>query len=334
MFDQLHLLRPWWLLTIIPCVVIVVRLWMTQRSRNNWQKICDPHLLPHLLQSQPQKSSRLPLLLLLIAWLAAAFAMSGPTWSRLPVPVYRSLAADVVLIDLSPTMYANDIKPSRLERAKFKLLDLLHGMKGVSAGLIAYSGEAYVVSPITEDASTIAGMVSELSPDIMPVAGNNLSMALDRAKSLIEQSNAKPANIMILTDDAPSSKALAKVKLLASQGIHTSVMGIGTATGAPIGMPDGSFMKDKSGNVLVDRLDTSALQRLAQAGNGIYVGFSNNNADVKALLAMNPTHADKASQSKQKLQVWLDQGRWFIILTALLSLLAFRKGWLTEIVKQ
>lgn len=334
MIEQFHFLRPWWFLLLLPCIAITILLWRYWRRQNSWQQVCDAHLLPHLLQGKVNQTRRWPLLLLLLAWLFAVIALAGPTWSRLPEPVYRSLAADVFVMDLSPAMLAADIKPNRLTRARYKLLDILHAERDVSVGLVAYSGEAYTVSPITEDANTIASMVPDLNPTIMPLAGNNLAMGLHQAQSLIQQAQAKPANVIVITASNANSDAIASARQLAKQGIPVSVIGIGSQQGGPITLPNGDFLQDKNGNTIISRLDTASLRQLAQAGAGDYIPFSSGNADVKAVMRLTPTqYALQSRQEKAKFNSWLDQGRWFLLVVLLLALLVFRKGWFDEVLR-
>ncbi len=124
MISQLHLLRPWWILMLLPISLLVWRLSFFQALSNSWHKACNPGLLKYLLVNRVQKHSRWPLYLLALAWLISIIALAGPTWSRMPQTVYRTTRGEVVVFDLSPNMLATDIKPSRLERAKFKLMDL------------------------------------------------------------------------------------------------------------------------------------------------------------------------------------------------------------------
>ncbi len=122
---QFHLLRPWWLLLLLPMLFLLWKFWQQKEKSSPWEAVCDPALLPYLLQKRHVLQSRLSLIFLSVAWLIAAIALSGPSWSQLPESVYRSSAANVIVFDLSPMMRNTDLTPSRFVRAKYKLLDLL-----------------------------------------------------------------------------------------------------------------------------------------------------------------------------------------------------------------
>lgn len=330
MLNHLHLIRPWWLLALIPWALLVWRLYFSQSASNSWRKVCDPQLLPHLLVNQTKVSKRGPRYIIALAWLVAILALTGPSWSRLPQTVYRSLAGEVVVFDLSPNMFATDIKPSRLQRAKFKLMDLLKRINQNSIGLTAFSGEAYTVSPLTQDAHTITAMVSEMSPNIMPAIGDNIAAGLQQGAKLLKQGGTNPGSIILITGSSADDAAITTAKKLASQGIKINVLGIGTETGSPIPLAHGGFMQNKSGNMQLAKLDIASLEKLAQAGNGKYIAFSRSNNDIKQIIqATNQgQHAVKSGVAKA---AWRDQGRWLILLLVLLAVFAFRRGWFEEL---
>ncbi len=294
---------------------------------SSWRYACDPHLLPHLLRRVGLIDNQIPQLMLAVAWLIAVIALAGPTWQRLPQPVYRSLAATVVALDLSDAMYAKDITPDRLTRAKFKVDDILKQSKDGQIGMIVFSSEPFVVSPLTEDAATIAAMIPVLSPAIMPVNGNNIGSALQKSAELIKQAGNRNGQIILITANKPSAADNKIARELARQGFNLSVLGIGTTQGAPISLSDG-FMQNAQGNIILSQLDSQALQQLANDGRGKYVAFTNNNEDVATLLAHDASTLQlKAEKSAAKTDQWEDQGRYLMLLLLPLALLAFRRGY-------
>ncbi|MDZ4153438.1 MAG: hypothetical protein U1E01_20370, partial [Methylicorpusculum sp.] len=122
---DLHFIRPYWLLSLIPYLVILLALLKNKLQQGNWTQVCDAELLPYLLQQKVVKQSRLPLTAGAIAGLLSIFALAGPTWQRLPSPVFKNDSAVVIALDISRTMDAQDIKPSRLIRARYKIADIL-----------------------------------------------------------------------------------------------------------------------------------------------------------------------------------------------------------------
>ncbi len=304
---EFHFIRPLFLLLLIPLALILSQLLFSKHSNNSsWRNACDAHLLPHLLRRVNSVNNQLPLLLLAAGWLIAVIALAGPTWQRLPQPVYRSLAATVIALDLSDAMYAGDIAPNRLTRAKFKVDDILKQIKDGQIGMIAFSSEPYVVSPLTEDAATIVAMVPVLSPAIMPVNGNNIGRALQKSADLIKQADIRDGQIILITANKPTAADNKMASELAKQGFKLSVLGIGTTQGAPISV-SGGFMQDAQGNIVLSQLDPKALQQLAREGDGQYVAFTNNNQDVTTLLTHDSNALQlKAEESTAKTDQWKD----------------------------
>lgn len=328
LIQHFHFIRPWWLLALLPLATLWLLSNKAQRSQHNWAKVCDAHLLPHLLVQQPGTRGLMPWALLALAWSIAVLALAGPAWHRLPQPVYTQNKNQIIVFDLSDDMQVADILPSRLVRARYKLLDLLHQIHEGQTGLVVYSGEPYVVSPLTEDANTIASMVGDLSPAIMPVPGNNLSSGLKMAAKLFKQADVTEGNILVITAGKADAAALNEAKALQKAGYTLSVLGVGTTKNTPLLQSDGQFAQDKTGAIVFSRLDIASLQQLAQAGKGNYVTFSNDNSDLKALLIAPNNMALKQTEAKATTQLWQDSGLWLVWLLLPLSLLAFRRGWL------
>ncbi|MEI7995113.1 MAG: VWA domain-containing protein, partial [Methylococcaceae bacterium] len=151
---EFHFIRPYWLLAFIPFVVIVALMLRNKLSHGNWSAVCDAELLPYLLQEKAVNQSRWSLTTGAIAALLVIIALAGPTWQRLPSPVFRNESALVIALDLSRSMDAEDIKPSRLIRARYKIADILKQRKDGQTALLVYSGDAFTVTPLTDDNET------------------------------------------------------------------------------------------------------------------------------------------------------------------------------------
>ncbi len=324
-----HFLRPWWLLALIPLVLLLVLLRRRFSGAHQWAQVCDPHLLPHLLEQSPGSSLKQMSILLGVSWFFAVLALAGPTWQQLPQAMYAQNDGRVIVMDLSDNVRAADLQPSRLVRARFKLMDILRASKEGQTGLVVYSGEPYLVSPLTDDANTIAGMVPNLSPSIMPFQGNDLAAALKMAARLLQQSGFNKGQIIVLAASSASEEAIAEAKKLAEQGITTSVLGVGTGGNAPMTLSNGQFVTDKKGAIVFNRLDMANLQDLAQAGGGKYAAFSNNDSDIKQVLQIESSSMSglEATKDKATTDSWKDEGHWFIWLLLPLAAVAFRRGW-------
>src|SRR5690606_838371 len=277
-----HFLRPAWLLLL---GVLPLLWWSWRRSRDDagaWRAAVDAHLLPHLLAQGETRDGAGP-------WLAAALwallvaALAGPAWDREPVPLYRNEAARVLALELAPSMLAQDVRPSRLERARYKLNDILTRSADMQTALIAYAGDAFVAAPLTDDVNTVRNLIDSLGPDTMPVAGNATGRAIERAVDLIHQAGLAQGELVLLADGV-GADALAAARDAHAQGLDISVLGVGETGGAPVPLPGGGFLKDASGNIVVPRLDESDLRALAAAGGGRYARLSADASDLDTLL--------------------------------------------------
>ncbi len=329
--ENFHFLRPEWFYALLPLALIFWRLRHRHAQKGSWSQVCDAHLLPHLLV-QPETSKRrqwIPLLLLAFGWLIAVVALAGPAWDKQPQPVFQTSDASIIVLDLSRSMDAEDIQPSRLTRAKHKVLDLLKQSKEGRTGLIVFSNRAYVVSPLTQDAATIAAMIPALDSEIMPRQGSRPELALEKADQLLTQGGAVDGNIILITDGI-NEAAISTAESLQSKGRRISVLAVGTPQGSPIPVTQGGgFLKDRQGAIVVPRLDRSALQNLANQGGGIYTELRADDRDIKALLAgSQQKHLNESEDMQQTTDTWREEGPWLLLFLLPLAALAFRRGWL------
>ncbi|MES9855108.1 MAG: VWA domain-containing protein [Sedimenticola sp.] len=321
---EFHFLRPGWFLALIPALLLLIALWRRHSEGGAWQGVCDAELLPHLLLDAGGKPRRLPLLLLAAGWLLAVTALSGPVWERQPQPLFQMAFSRVVLLDLSPSMEAQDLKPSRLERARFKLQDTLEQSREGRTALVVFAGEPHLVTPLTDDTETIAAMVPVLSVDIVPAVGDSLLPALRLAEELLVRGGNGEGEILLISDGVSDLAAsLPLVSQLRDRGIHLSVLAIGTTEGAPI---PGAYNRGKP---QISRLDSSGLSSLAAAGGGLFSPVTADNQDLERLLTRGASRAmDQARRQQSGIERWLEQGPWLLLPLLLLAAIGFRRGWL------
>ncbi|WP_426690192.1 VWA domain-containing protein [Rhodanobacter ginsengiterrae] len=325
LLHQFHFLRPGWLLALLALPLIG---WFGTR-RDSGQvalsHLVDPALLPHLLRGRAG-NSHLPTWLFALGWTLSALALAGPTWNRVEQPLYASRAAQVVAISLSQQMLARDVAPSRLDRARYKARDLLHANQDGLNALIGYAGEAFVVAPLTADAHSLDDLLDALSPDTMPVDGDNAAAAIERGVALIHDGKAGGGSLVLITDQADAAAQAAARKALAA-GVQVSVLGVGTPTGGPVPLPEGGFLRDPAGKLVLSRRDDAALAALAAAGGGRYEVMRADQADIDALHA--ELRGGKATRADGQVgDEWQDRGAWLLLPLLLMAALAFRRGWL------
>tara|TARA_B110000503_G_scaffold26735_2_gene42152 strand:+ start:11318 stop:13138 length:1821 start_codon:yes stop_codon:yes gene_type:complete len=334
--NNFHFLRPWWFAGFLPVAAVVAFYSWRKRSAGSWENIINPELLPFLMQGSESKkalSSTWLLSIVILAWIICCLSLAGPTWQQLPQPVYKQDAALVVVLDLSPSMLAEDISPSRLVRARYKLIDVLTRRTEGVAGLIVYGGDAHTVSPLTEDSNTIVSIVPVLAPSLLPEYGSNVEEALASAVDLAVTGGYQQADILLISDGIHRSALSELTPIISQQGdFRLSILGVGTPQGAPIPTGAGGFAKQANGNMVVAKLNVTALQQLAASNGGIYQTLSADDSDVDALLiAMDSIFPDNTRETDRSFDLWDDQGFWLVLLLLPVVLLSFRKGTLVAV---
>ena len=204
---ELQLLRPLWLLGFLPVIAVWWLLWRRQDPLARWQRVIDPHLLPHLVVGEEGNRGLRPIHLLLLVWILAVVALAGPSWREQPSP-FPADSGLMVLLKLSKSMEGSDVQPSRLERARQKIHDLLALRRGASTGLIVYSGSAHLVMPLTQDERVIENMLEELAPDLMPRDGDALDEALQLGTEMMERAG-MPGSLLVIADTVAPAQASA-----------------------------------------------------------------------------------------------------------------------------
>jgi Ca-activated chloride channel family protein len=329
LINSFHFLRPFWLIAL-PLLWLLVY-WLARRHKGDgdWSSVIDAELLPSLRLDAASVSGMRPWPWLALLWSLAALALAGPSWERNQTAAYRAPADWVFVLDLSPSMAAKDIAPNRITRARYALDDLLGAAHDARVALVAFSDEPYTVTPLTQDVATVRALLPPLAPDIMPSPGDHLAPALNQAEKLLQAAGTNDQRIVVLTDgfDDPAAVLSAAAKLKA-RGVTLSVVGIGTAGGAPLQNADGHFAKDAQGRSLLARLDADQLQQLAKTGGGGYVDI----AQLPSLIAylQAEPHSAGGAIAAQGIEVshWRDEGVWLLPALLLLAGLLARRGWL------
>ena len=329
-FDTFHFLRPWWFLGLLPVVAVIGFYTWRKRNAGNWETIINPELLPFLLQGSGGKhalSGPWLVAFMISAWIFCCLGLAGPAWQQLPQPVHKQDSALVVVLDLSPSMLAEDISPNRLVRARYKLIDILTRRTEGVVGLIVYGGDSHTVSPLTEDSNTIVSMVPVLEPDLLPETGSNVEEGLASAIDLAMNGGYQQADILLITDGIDKSALSNIAPIISGEGNYRlSILGVGTTDGAPIPSFAGGFIK-KAGNVIVAKLNVGTLRKIAANNGGSYQTLSADDRDIDNLLAgMDSLLTNSTRETDRSFDLWDDQGYWLVLLLLPVLLLSFRKG--------
>lgn len=322
-----HFLRPYWFLALIPLIAIIWSLRHIKLNSSGWMNLLPDHLANHLLVGSEQKAP-LPVLLIAICWLISVIALAGPTWQKQPQPVFEAQAGKVIVLDLSMSMRADDIKPDRLTMARFKAIEIARHIKEGDLGLIAYAGDAFTISPLTPDNKNIINQIPSLSPEIMPVMGSNGLLAIEQAIELLSQAGYAQGDIFWLTDGIHNDEYTSIQKMLADTQYRLLTLGVGTAEGAPIKLTTGELLKDARGSIVVPKLHNNPLQQLSKINQGYYQDIKPGDSDIETLVSkMQSAEKIKQQQAKHKLgDQWQEAGPWLVLALLPLAAYAFRKG--------
>ncbi len=285
-----HLLRPLWLLALIPVAAIFAMLLWRQNPRAQWGGVIAPHLLQHLIVQPGQGRGVSPLYLVTAGLVLGIVALSGPTWRRELPPFVEDKAPLMIVLALSTSMDQADVAPTRLERAKQKIKDLLGARAGARSGLIAYAGTAHLVMPLTDDSSVIEPFLAALATGLMPGDGKNVTSAVSLATQFLA---AEPVagTILVVADDLDE----AAIRQAAGRN------GVAMLKVAPAPSGEAMGLGSEIVRVSVDGSDIQAIERRIetrfQAAQGDAFGMQ-----------------------------WRDEGYWLLLPLALLCLLWFRRG--------
>lgn len=325
-----HLLRPEALLLLIPFIILMFVKQRKKQLDGEWQKLIHPKLQPYVMQQPTEHGSASHWFVSTPLWILgciAILALTGPTWQKQDSPVYNSRAGLVIALDLSLSMTAQDITPSRLQRAKFKIIDAFKHTNVPAIGLLAYAGDTHVVTPLTRDTATVESLLPTLNPYMMPLQGSHLVRLAEQTAKLFNQGDSQPRQLLLITDGVEKQDVEAAARILNDNGIALSILAVGTEQGAPLVKPDGSFFSDAQGNVIMPGLEMDNLQALQSATNGKLTHLTNDDSDLSYLLS-GRVALDGFEQSEDSLTFdqWHDAGYWLVLLLIPLALFAFRKG--------
>lgn len=326
--SNFHFIRPHWLLMLVPILLLY---WLLRRKHSavkQWESFISPHLLKHLIVGTEQKRRLRPVNLLIPVFILACLALSGPTWLQEPLPFTEDEAPLVIAVDLSREMNAVDIQPSRLERAKQKVRDLLAERNGARTALLAYAGSAHMILPLTDDSQIMEMYLGSLTPDIMPEQGKNAAVALALAEAMLAQ-EITPGTVLFFTNAIDAEHFSTFIDYIEESRNAVMVLGIGTTQGGPIPTGGNRFLTDPEGNRVISTLDRQGLEALSQEA-GIYVtSVTVDDSDVRRLNGRIKRHMTEVLSEDENVR-WKDFGYFLLFPLALLSLFWFRRGWTVQ----
>jgi Ca-activated chloride channel homolog len=330
-----HFSEPAWLWALLLCIPVAAWLLLSRRfagSNDRIMRYADAHLLPHLLgrsaassRTQWRRYARWTAL-----WAFLVLAMAGPRWDFTDVQLFRPGTNLLILMDISRSMMVEDVRPTRLARARQEVEDLLNQNRGIRVGLIGFASVAHVVSPVTEDMNGIHRVLSALDTSLVRLQGSRLMFALERAEQLIAGQPAESVNsLLIITDGDFEEPGLEeRLQELAAAGIRVHFLGVGTPEGGTV-PGDGrnnAMIMNRTGQPVISALNEALLQSLAKAGNGLYQRADYRERDTEKILAEVKAQALPGEKRNERTRIWNERFYWFVGLALVLLVPLFRRS--------
>lgn len=310
-------------LLIILLLLVIFYVVMIGKKKKAIAEFGNPELLKPLMPLLSFKRGTWKFVMLMLALAFVIVGVAGPQFGSKLQQVKKKGVELMIALDVSNSMMAQDIKPSRLEKAKMAISRMVEKLSNDKVGLVVFAGDAYVQLPITTDYSSAKLFLSGINTDIVPVQGTAIGSAIDlAARSFTPEAETSKAIIVITDGENHQDDAVAAARNAREKGIVVHTIGMGLEQGAPIpqkGAP-GQFMKDSQGNVVVSKLDENTLKEIAKAGEGVYVRASNAEVGLSQLLdevnQMEKTLLEERvySDYAEKYQYFLLAGLFFIFL--------------------
>lgn len=325
-WQLLHFLRPHWLWMMLAIPVFYASLFMRENARRPWQGLIEPALLDHLIVPRKHRWRFRPVHLLSLVIALGTLAAAGPTWRREQPPFAEDKAPLVIALDLSTTMNAVDLNPTRLERVKLKLRDLIHRRNGGRTALFAYADHAYMVLPFTTDESLFDIYLDTLRTNLMPHEGKDSARALHAIEDFVKDETV-PGTILFVTDGIEPSALpfLHQFTQKQDQPDEILVLGVGTSEGGPVQDGPSHFLEDRSGRRVFSKLDIAALRALSRDGIDAST-LTPDDDDIQWIQHHTQHHMELLEQKNTRTR-WIDEGYLLSIPLAVLSAFWFRKGW-------
>ena len=328
--NQFHFLRPEWFIALVPLMLLVFLIRKTTAKQSGWQSVIPSHLYQYMVIGKTEMGAKPPMWMLAFVWIISVIALAGPTWERLPQPVYQLKMGHVIVIDMSLSMRATDMTPDRLTRAKYKAIDLVNAIGEGEMGLVAYAGDAFVISPLTEDAGNITTLIPSLSPEIMPVPGSDPLLGIESASELLTNAGYNSGMIYWITDGIELEQQQELQEYVASIPFTVNALTVGTSEGAPIRQQSGELLKDFTGSIVIPKLNEGAVKGVVKTSGGRFESFTSNDADIDALASVSLLDKSDSEENEEESNLqgdqWKEVGPYLLVILLPFAAFAFKRG--------
>lgn len=317
-----------YLLLILP-LLVVFYLYSNYRRRKAIRVFGDPELMMQLMPDVSKYRPDVKFWLLAAAIGLFALLLARPQFGSKLETVKRQGVEVMIALDISNSMLAQDVQPSRLEKAKRLVAQLVDKMQNDKVGMIVFAGDAFTQLPITSDYISAKMFLESIDPSLISKQGTAIAAAINLAtKSFTPQEGVGRAVIVITDGENHEGGVEEAAKAAVEKGIQVNVLGVGMPDGAPIPVPGtNDYRRDREGNVIVTRLNEAMCQDIAKVGNGIYVRVDNTNNAQKAI----NQEINKMSKAEVETQVYTEFNEqfqavaWIILLLLLAEMLILER---------
>ncbi len=314
-WEKFHFLRGEYLELILICIVVLIIGFFFYREFNSWKKNIAKHLQPYVIQKGTAWKSHLIKVSVVLMFVLGGISFLGPSWSQVKAPAKKVKSQLVIALDLSNSMLARDISPSRLERAKFKIHDFLKANPRAETNLLVFAGTIHTAIPFTTDYRIIEDQIDGLIPRMMPVKGTAFNTLFREIDTLFTDNKAE-GKVLLITDDLEDVSIEIVRNFLQQNNIKLYIYPFATQTGIVI--PNTNK---------ISSLNLEKVNSLAAMDKVEILEITLDNSDVKDLAeAISATilFEDKSTEEQEN---WLDNGFWLVIPLVFIFLFSFRKGW-------
>ena len=317
-WSSFHFLRPAFLWFLIPVVIVFVTGLLVSRQEVKWKSFISPALRPYVIRKGSENIKTLMHGFLALALIFAVLGLSGPTWKMVEVPEQELETPMVIILDLSESMNADDIQPTRLERSKFKVSDLLDQNPKARVAVVGYAGTAHTVVPLARDYQIAYNIIESVSTDIMPFMGSDLVPALNLSDSLMSVTDA-PGHIILFSDNTDQEQFEA-IQVFVSQSQHS-------LTFVPVNTPSGEEVTEGDGSSFRSALNENVLNQINSLESVTVQRLTLDDSDMQSIATVVVSNLVFTDQPEETTDDWRDAGLIFLLPAGVFLLFWFRKGW-------
>jgi len=319
-WEQFHFLRSEYIQMLCAAIILMVICFFFYRESNTWKRSIAKHLQPYVIQKGTTWKSRLIKLSVIVMFIIGSISFLGPTWFQVKAPAKKIESQLVIALDLSQSMLAEDIFPSRLERSKFKIHDFLKASPRAETNLLVFAGTTHTAIPFTTDYRIIEDQINGLKPAMMPVQGTQFSSLFQKIDTIFTDNKAE-GKVLLITDDLEDVSIETVSQFLQENNVKLYVYPFATQSGSLI-------PKTKQNSAL----NLQRLSSLNAMENLEVLEMTLDNSDVKDLAKAIADTVLFEDKSKEEQEDWQDNGYWLVIPLVVIFLFSFRKGWSLSVV--